>query len=73
MWPMHALRADQPNVSWPVALRRVQAWLHLWTLPWRWWRAWSTLPPPPPLQALLDWLWRGHPIDCFVCPQQTTV
>jgi hypothetical protein len=44
----------------------VQAWLHPWTMLWRWWRAWSALPPPPPLQALLDWLWRGHPIDCFV-------
>ena len=32
MWPLSALRADRPNVSWPVALRRVQAWLHPWTL-----------------------------------------
>ena len=35
-------------------------------VPWRWWRAWSALPPPPPLQALLDWLWLGRPIDCYV-------
>ena len=66
MWPAADLRAARPNVSWPVALRRVQAWLHPWTLLWRWWRAWSALPPPPPLQALLDWLWHGRPIDCFV-------
>jgi hypothetical protein len=26
----------------------------------------SALPPPAPLQALLDWLWAGRPIDCFV-------
>jgi len=66
MWPPHTLRADRPNVSWPVALRRAQAWLHPGTLLWRWWRAWSALPPPPPLQALLDWLWSGRPSDCFV-------
>jgi hypothetical protein len=65
-WPVADLHADRPTVSWPVALRRVQAWLHPWTLLGRWWRAWSALPPPPPLQALLDWLWHGRPLDCFV-------
>jgi hypothetical protein len=33
---------------------------------WRWWRAWSSASPPPPLQALLDWLWLGYPLDCYV-------
>jgi hypothetical protein len=65
-WPAAAIRADRPNVSRPVALRRVQAWLPPWTMLGRWWRAWSAQPPPPPLQALLDWLWTGRPIDCFV-------
>ena len=65
-WPLSALRADRPNVSWTGALRRVQAWLQPWTLLSCWWRALSSLPPPPPLQALLNWLWLGHPIDCFV-------
>ena len=66
MWAGAALHADRPNVPWAVALRRVQAWLHPWTMLWRWWRAWSNAPPPPPLQALLDWLWLGHPLDCYV-------
>ena len=29
---------------------------------WRCWRAWSDQPPPPALQALLDWLHQGHPL-----------
>ena len=66
MWAGAALRADRPNVPWAVALRRVQAWLHPWTMRWRWWRAWSSASPPPPLQALLDWLWLGYPLDCYV-------
>ena len=60
------LTADRPNVAWPVALRRVQAWLQPWTLLVRWWHAWSAHPPPPPLQALLDALWLGQSLDCYV-------
>jgi len=30
-WPLNALRSTRPNVPWPVALRRVQVWLHPWT------------------------------------------
>jgi hypothetical protein len=66
MWPAAEVQADRPNVGWPVALRRVQAWLAPWTYLWRWWRAWSTDPPPPALQALLDHLAADRPIDCFV-------
>ena len=35
-------------------------WSRRWFL-WRCWRAWSDQPPPPALQALLDWLAPGHP------------
>jgi hypothetical protein len=66
MWPAPDLRADRPTVAWPVALRRVQAWLAPWTYLRRWWRAWSSDPPPAALQALLDWLATGRPIDCYV-------
>jgi len=66
IWPALQLTADRPNVAWPVALRRVQAWLQPWTLLLRWWHAWSAHPPPPPLQALLDALWAGRPLDCYV-------
>ncbi len=37
--------------------------------PWiwlrRWWRAWSSAPPPPELQALLDALAQGYPLTGY--------
>ena len=66
MWAGAPLGAARPNAAWPVALRRVQAWLHPWTMLWRWWRAWSAQPPPPLLQALLDRLVLSYPLDCYV-------
>ena len=53
-WEPRACDGRRPTISWPVALRRVQAWLAPWTFLWRWWRAWSTDPPPAELQALID-------------------
>jgi hypothetical protein len=32
---------------------------------WRYWRAWSTLPPPLDLQRLLEWVWQGRGIDLY--------
>jgi hypothetical protein len=51
--------------SWPVALRRVRGWLDPWVMLWRFWRAWSKAPPPPPLQALLDAVGEGHSLDLY--------
>jgi hypothetical protein len=51
---------QRPALSWPVALRQVQRWLDPWTMLWRCWRAWSTAPPPAPLQRLLDAVAQGH-------------
>ena len=48
--------APRPRMSWPVALRRVRAWLEPWVMLARFWRGWSAQPPPPPLQRLLDWV-----------------
>ena len=53
-------------LCWPVALRAVRAWLEPWIMLWRYWRGWSSAPPPPALQRLLDWLWQGHGIDLYV-------
>ncbi len=53
-------------LSWPVALRQVQSWLAPWTMLWRWWRAWSTAPPPPAILALLDALDRGRSLPLFL-------
>jgi hypothetical protein len=53
---------ERPLLSWPVALRQVQGWLDPWTMLWRYWRAWSSAPPPPAVQALLDAVASGRPL-----------
>ena len=55
----------RPWRCWPRALRRVRAWLEPAWILWRYWRAWSDLPPPAALQALLDWVHRGYPLDLY--------
>ncbi len=56
---------ERPWRCWPLALRRVRAWLEpAWFL-WRCWTAWSDLPPPAPVQALLDWLSHGFPLMLY--------
>ncbi len=32
---------------------------------WRYWRAWSALPPPPELVRLLEWVWQGRGIYLY--------
>jgi hypothetical protein len=49
-----------------VALRRVRGWLDPWVMLWRFWQAWSKVPPPPQLQALLDAEGKGHSLDVYV-------
>jgi hypothetical protein len=58
--------------SWPIALRHVCAWLEPGLMLWHYWRAWSAKPPPPALQRLLDWLWKGRGIELYIQQQQTT-
>jgi hypothetical protein len=58
----------RPHRSWPAALRAVRAWLEPWSRLWRYWRGWSSLPPPPLLAALLDQLAQGHGINVYACP-----
>jgi len=58
----------RPPRCWPVALRAVRAWLEPWIMLWRYWRGWSSAPPPPALGVLLDQLWRGHGISLYVRP-----
>jgi hypothetical protein len=41
-----ALPWPRPWRCWPLALRRVRAWLDPALFLWRCWRAWSTAPPP---------------------------
>jgi hypothetical protein len=54
--------------SWPLTLRRVRVWLDPWLFLARCWRAWSSRPPPPDLQALRT----GRPLDLHLRAQQRT-
>src|SRR6266700_4055146 len=53
------------HLTWPLVLRQVRAWLDPYIMLNRYWRAFSPLPPPLPLQRLLDRLWRGNGIDFY--------
>ena len=55
----------RPLLCWPQALRQVRAWLEPWVMLQRYWRAWSALPPPLPLQQLLDALCIGLPLFLY--------
>ena len=50
---------------WLVVWYSRRAWLEPALVLWRCWRAWSHEPPPPPLQALLDWLHHGYPLCLY--------
>jgi hypothetical protein len=58
-----------PNKSqparWPQAIRAVRGWLTPWATLQRYWRAWSTNPPPAELQALLNTVATGRPLDLY--------
>lgn len=48
-----------------MALRQVRGWLEPWWRVWRYWHAWTTLPPPAELQHVLDWVGQGRGIEMF--------
>jgi hypothetical protein len=56
------------GLSWPRALRAVQAWLIPWSVLARCWRSWSPAPPPRPLQRLLDAAAAGQPLHLYLPP-----
>jgi hypothetical protein len=55
-------------VLWPVTLRRVRGWLIPWVVLGRWWRSWSTAPPPAQLRLLLDAVAGGQPLHLYLAP-----
>ncbi len=59
-------KSKPPVVSWPEALRWVRAWLEPWVMLWRYWTAYSNLPPPPQLKALLEWVFSGRGLYLYV-------
>jgi hypothetical protein len=58
-------------VAWPVTLRRVRGWLTPWVVLGRWWRAWSSAPPPTQLRLLLDAAHAGRPLHLYLLPEPT--
>jgi hypothetical protein len=52
--------------SWPGSLRQVRGWLTPWRWLWRCWQAWSDLPPPRELQALLEMVGTGRPLTLYL-------
>ncbi|MCX4597466.1 hypothetical protein OG819_50220 [Streptomyces sp. NBC_01549] len=60
--------SQQPQAAcWPQALRAVRGWLTPWSTLQRYWRAWSTKPPPTALQELINTVGSGRPLDLY-CP-----
>jgi hypothetical protein len=55
-----------PAPSWPRALRAIRAWLSPWIALQRWWPAWSTAPPPPQLQALINSVAAGCGLHLYI-------
>jgi hypothetical protein len=53
-------------VSWPEALRAVRAWLEPYVMLWRYWRAFSGMPPPPELKALLERVFSDRGLYLYV-------
>ena len=51
--------------SWPEALRAVRGWLEPWIMLWRYWRAFSGMPPPKELKALLERVFSGRGIYLY--------
>ncbi|MFJ8745314.1 hypothetical protein ACIRL2_38810 [Embleya sp. NPDC127516] len=71
-WNRTAQRGGTPashrprKASWPQAIRAVRGWLAPWTTLQRYWRAWSTKPPPTELQTLINALGTGRPIELYI-------
>ncbi len=61
-----ARRRPPPALSWPRALRAIRAWLSPWIALQRWWPAWSTVPPPPQLQALINSVAAGCGLHLYI-------
>jgi hypothetical protein len=45
---------------WPEALRSARGWLEPWIMLWRYWRAFTDLPPPKGLRVLLERVFAGE-------------
>ncbi len=56
----------RPLLSSPKASRAVRGWLEPWIMLGRYWRAFTDLPPPKELRALLERVFAGEGIYLYV-------
>ena len=56
----------EPPLSWPRALRKMRSWLQPYVMLLRYWRAYTELPPPKELQALLGRLFAAEGLYLYV-------
>jgi hypothetical protein len=59
-------RKRRPGASWPEALRAVRGWLEPWIMLRRYWKAFSGMPPPLELSALLEKVFSGGGLYLYV-------
>jgi hypothetical protein len=56
----------EPPLSWPQALRKIRSWLQPYAMLLRYWRAYTDLPPPEELRALLSRLFAAEGLHLYV-------
>jgi hypothetical protein len=61
-----APKTEPPPVTWPRALRKVRSWLQPYVMLLRYWRAYTDLPLPEQLEALLDRLFSAEGLYLYV-------
>ncbi|MFE4254047.1 hypothetical protein ACFRU3_31955 [Streptomyces sp. NPDC056910] len=54
------------QACWPQALRDVRGWLTPWATLQRYWRAWTAKPPLTELQALINAVGTGRPLNLYI-------
>ena len=59
-------KKGEPRTSWPETLRAVRGWLEPYVMLWRYWRAFTDMPPPKELKALLERVFSGEGLYLYV-------
>lgn len=57
---------ERTRLSWPKALRQARGCLESYIMVWRYWRAYSDLPPPKELGELLERVFSGRGLYPYV-------
>jgi transposase len=65
-YPERLREHQTQQACWPQALRAVRGWLTPWATLQRYWRAWTAKPPPTELQALINAVGTGRPLNLYL-------